>query len=159
MGETVGSSWKDHKLLHCQAVTSVLPSVDYIEGGSGQHVLRLVLQIGEGLYVLIEGDVAGSSSSSSHSQGHREDSIGSKLVLAKAELVGCAVELLDHEVVDVGLSDWVPSLQGRRDDVGDVADCLGHSLPHVLVLLAVPQLQRLILACGCSRRHSSSKDA
>ena len=74
--------------------------------------------------MLVERNIASSGSSTSNSQGDREDSIGSQFILAISELVGCTIEFLHHKIVNVGLFHWIPTLQGGRNNIDDVGNCL-----------------------------------
>jgi hypothetical protein len=68
MREVPGSSRKEHYLLESHAVSTMLASIDDVEGRSRQDILRFTIQFGQRSDVFIERNVSGSGSSSSNGQ-------------------------------------------------------------------------------------------
>lgn len=144
--ETCGPSWQNHELLHSQAVSSVLTSVDDVERRSREDVVRLSLQSCQRFDVLVERYISGGRSSPSHCQGNRENGVGTKLGFAVTELVLCPVQLMNHIIVNLSLLHRVPSLESRRNDAVHVVDSLRDSLTHILLLVSVSELECLVFA-------------
>lgn len=91
---------------------------------------------GENIYLL-------SSTSLGNSQGDTEDGVGAELAL-----VGCAVKGVE-ELVNLGLVLDIKVLldQSRTNDGVYVGDGLGDTLASPLGLVAVTELDSLVLAC------------
>ena len=159
VGEVTGSCGKHHDLLEGHAVASVFATVDDVEGRSGKDVFRSCWQFSQGFEVWVEGDVFGSCSCSGHCQGNWKDGVGSDFAFAEAELVLGSVDHLDHMVVDIVLSHWVPSFQSWGKDVVHIVDGLGNPFSHVLAVDFVSEFKGLVFACGCSWGDSCSEES
>ena len=79
--------------------------------------------------------------------GDAEDGVGAELGL------GLGPVQLDHGMVDVDLLQRVQPHDLGGDDVVHVLHRLEHALAEETGLVPVAQLQRLVLAGRCSRRH------
>ncbi len=100
-----------------------------------------------GAQVLEQGHAEEISRGARGGHGYAEDGVGTQL-----RLVLCPVQL-DHGVVDVDLFQRVQPDHLGGDHVVDVLDRLLHALAEEPGLVAVPELNRLVLARGCARRH------
>jgi hypothetical protein len=78
-------------------------------------------------------------------------------VRAELRLVERPIEL-EHPAVDLALVERVHTHQLRRDDLVDVAACGQHALPPVALLVAVTELERLVLSGGRAGRDRGTSE-
>src|SRR5690606_29275600 len=74
---------------------------------------------------------------------------------AELRLVRRPVEL-EERAVELRLVRGVEAEERRRDDLVHVRHGLGHALAEVLALVSIAELERLVLARGCSRGHGEA---
>lgn len=149
------ASRQNHELLHLEAVASVSTTVDDVQGGHGHDELvgGLTSELGN---VLVERNALGGGTGSGSCEGHGQDGVGAELLLAPAPLVLGAIELLDHESVDLLLARNVHALERRADDLVDVLDGSEATLAEEPVSILVSELERLIDTGGSTTGHSGS---
>ena len=79
-----------------------------------------------------------------YSEGYSEDGIGAEILLGVGS-VECKELAVDGNLVERAHSD-----EFRSDDLVDIVNCLQDTLAHIALLVAVPEFEGLVLACGCS---------
>ena len=87
--------------------------------------------------MLIEWNISSSSSSSGDCQGHSQNSIRSKLILAESVFIRSSIELFNHKIVNLCLFDRIPSFEGWGNNVNNVADSFRDSLSHVFIFVTI----------------------
>mmetsp|Transcript_896 Transcript_896/g.2413 ORF Transcript_896/g.2413 Transcript_896/m.2413 type:complete len:484 (-) Transcript_896:141-1592(-) len=156
MAEVVRANRQDHELLHRELVTRVRAAVDNVEGGHGQLELRVARQVSD---VLVERHLLGGGAGAARRERDAEDCVGAELGLAPAELVGGAVEHLNHELVERLLVGRVHPEHLGADDRVDVVNGLHHALAHPVRLHPVAQLESLVRARARTARHRRAEEA
>ena len=131
----------DHEFLEIHVVVGVLAAVEDVHHRYGQRVGRGAAQ------VAIQRQSRPGGRGLGHRRGHRQERVGAQLAF-----VGRAVQL-DHAAVDFFLEPRVDAGQRRSDDLVDVLHRLEDALAEVAPLVAVAQLDRLILARGGAAGH------
>ncbi len=94
--------------------------------------------------ITIQRNVKSVSGSVCYGQGNTEDGVGAELALCRS-----AVEF-EHLVVDGALLKYVPALKCRSDDIVHVGNSLEDTLSTETVLVAVAELESLVLAGRCA---------
>lgn len=91
----------------------MLATVDDVEGGDWgeESVGGLARELGD---VVIEGNIVFCCASPGQTQRDRKDGIGSQLALAPAVLIFGAVQLLDHEFVELSLLSNILAYEYRK---------------------------------------------
>ncbi|TYZ50787.1 hypothetical protein PybrP1_012753, partial [[Pythium] brassicae (nom. inval.)] len=152
--ERRGADREHHELLHRELVARVRAAVDDVERRHRHARRRVAREVRD---VLPERHLRGGRAGLAHCERYREDRVRAELLLAPAPLVLRAVELLDHELVELRLRQLALAHERRRDDLVHVLDRLQHALAHVR-LATVAQLERLELARGRAARHGRAEE-
>mmetsp|Transcript_20625 Transcript_20625/g.55189 ORF Transcript_20625/g.55189 Transcript_20625/m.55189 type:complete len:263 (+) Transcript_20625:207-995(+) len=155
--EGLGADGEDHELLASQPVASVAAAVDNVEGRHWHDELvhRLPGYLRD---VLVQRHLAGRRARPADRHGDGQDGVGAQLPFGPAPLVLGAVQLLDHDLVDLRLLGDVHAQQPGRDDVVDVLHGPEDALPKQAALVAVAQLQRLVDAGGGAAGHRGAEE-
>jgi hypothetical protein len=131
----------DHELLEVEGVVGVGAAVDDVHQGHRQHAGVGATQ------VLVQRHLQLERRRPRDRHGHAQDGVGADLAL-----VGGAVRR-QHRRIDAGLVEGVAADHHRGQQLADVVDRLLHALAQVALAVAVPQLQRLVLAGRGARGH------
>ena len=144
--ERLGSHRHDHKLLEVQPVVGMRAAIDDVHQRHRQDPCICSPEIAiERLTSFIRRRLR-------HGQRDAENGIGAQLAFSLRSVQR------DHGVVDVGLIERLATEQFRRDHFRDISHRLGDTLAHPTLLIAVPQLDRFLLAGGGARRHRRPAD-
>ena len=68
-----------------------------------------------------------------------------------------AVEI-DHAPVECALVGGIRAANGVIDRAIHIFHRFQHALSQIARLIAIAQLERFVLACGCARRHGGASD-
>ena len=135
----------DHKLLRVHGVGGVCAAVQDVHHGHGQAVAVYAAQ------KTVQRHFQRSGCCAAGCNGHRQNGVCTQIGL----ILGAVC--LDHggvDGVDVGS---IHAHNRVRDDRVDVLHRFGHALAQIAALVAVPQLQRLKLAGGCTGRGAAAR--
>ena len=102
--------------MHLEIVSSMCATVDNVQRRDRHHkfVGSLACQLSE---ICVQSDVFCISAGTSQGQRNCENSVCTELLLAPAPLILRAVELLDHESIDLLLLCTVHTLERGRNNV------------------------------------------
>merc|ERR1719310_92790 len=169
ISEGLGTSWRDHELLHREGVASVLTTVDDVHHRHWHLVLLLlgglhvngvwievaILKLAD---VLVQLHAEGVGASTGNSHGDGEHGVRAELGLWEAPLGLGAIELVDHVLINVLLEAHIHALHLLLHDAVDVTDGLRHALA-LEAGAAITELGGLVNASGSTRWHNGEVGA
>ena len=141
LGEGGRADWHRHELLKIDAVVGVLAAVEDVHHRHRQPSRPGATEVG------VKRQARRHCGRPCHRHRDAQDGVG-----PERGLVRRAIQV-DHQPVDLALSARVHADQFRCDPLVDIGAGLEHALAAIALLVAVAQLDRLVLAGGCTRRH------
>ena len=127
----------DHKLLHVGGLPGGMRAA--VQNVHHRHRQDVGVDTAQ---IAIEGQAERVRRRFRHSQADAQDGIRSQLGLVRRPVQG------EQLGVDRLLLHRVPAKEGVRDRAVDVGDGLGDTFAEIALLVAIPQLERFVHACG-----------
>ena len=136
----------DHELLECDRGVGVRTAVDDVHHRNGQRLGVGTTDIAVERHAEVVGSGAG------YGQRNAEDGVGAELRLGLRAVEG------DHGLVDADLIGNVHADDGRGDHLIDVLHGVQHALAQVAALVAVAELEGLVLTRRCAARNGCTTE-
>ena len=145
-GKRGGIDGHDHELLRVHVVIRVLPAVQDVHHRHGQHPgVRSTDVAIQRKSQRLRGSFCGG-------KRYAKNRIRSQFLLRRRSIQ------LNHHLVDADLVRCIEADDLFGENVVDVLDCLQDSFAKIAGLVAVTQLDGLILPRGCTARHGGTSD-